>query len=43
MEDDHKLSIEHQRRLNPDMQDMVWKEVFKLLKVGIIYPIYDSK
>ena len=31
---DHKPSIEHQRRLNPPMQEVVKKE--------IIYPIADS-
>jgi len=27
MEDDYKPSIEHQRRLNPNMQDVVKKEI----------------
>jgi len=43
MEDDHKHSIEYQRRLNPNMQDVVKKEIFKLLKGDIIYLISDSK
>ena len=42
MEDDHKPSIEHQRGFNPSMQEVVKKEILKLLKVGIIYPISDS-
>ena len=32
-----------QRRLNPTMKEVVKKEVLKLLDVGIIYPISDSK
>ena len=43
MEDDHRPTIEHQRRLNPNMQEVVKKEFLKLLKVGIIYLISDSK
>jgi len=43
MEDDHKPTIEHQRRLNLNMQEVVKKEILKLLKAGIIYPISDSK
>lgn len=43
MEDDQKPSIEHQRRLNLNMQVVVKKEILKLLKVGIIYPISYSK
>ncbi|XP_022846278.1 uncharacterized protein LOC111369022 [Olea europaea var. sylvestris] len=39
MEDD---SVEHQRRLNPNMQEVVRKEVSKLLDARIIYPISDS-
>ena len=43
MEDDHKPTIESQRRLNPNLSEVVWKEVHKLLDAGIIYPISDSK
>lgn len=39
---DHKPSIEHQRRLNPPMQEMVNKEIIKWLDGGVIYPIADS-
>ena len=42
IEDDHKHLIEHQRRLNPSMQEVVKKEILKLLKVSIIKPISDS-
>ena len=43
LDDDHATSIEPQRRLNPNMKDVVRKEVQKLLDVGIIYPISDSR
>ncbi|KAJ9553598.1 hypothetical protein OSB04_017643 [Centaurea solstitialis] len=42
LNDEHASSIEHQRRLNPNMKEVVQKEVLKLLKSGIIYPIFDS-
>ena len=42
MEDGFKPTIERQRRLNPNMQEVVKKEVVKLLNAGIIYPISDS-
>lgn len=43
LEEDSKTSREHQRRLNPDMSEVVKKEVMKLIDVGIIYPISYSK
>jgi len=43
IEEDHKPSIEHQMRLNPNMKKAVKKEIPKLLKACIIYPITDSK
>jgi hypothetical protein len=43
MEKDHKLVHEHQRWLNNAMRDVVKKEVLKLLKAGVIYPISDSE
>jgi len=43
LEEDSKTSREYQRRLNPNMSEVVKKEVMKLLDVGIIYPISDSK
>ena len=42
MEDDHKPSIERQRRLNPSMQEVIKKEILKLLKASIIYLILNS-
>ncbi|GJV68903.1 reverse transcriptase domain-containing protein [Tanacetum coccineum] len=41
-EDDAKLIIQRQRRINPNMKEVVRKEIIKLLDVGIIYPIKDS-
>ncbi|XP_049372496.1 uncharacterized protein LOC125837407 [Solanum verrucosum] len=43
MEEDHKSSAQHQRRLNPLMKEVVRKEVIKWLDAGIVYPISDSK
>jgi hypothetical protein len=43
LEEDHKPSRESQRRLNPNLREVVKKEVIKLLDVDIIYPISDSK
>ena len=37
-----KAVIERQRRLNPNMKEVVKKEIIKLLDAGIIYPIEDS-
>ncbi|KFK22914.1 hypothetical protein AALP_AAs71106U000100 [Arabis alpina] len=42
LEEGAKTSIEHQRRLNPNLQEVVKKEILKLLEAGIIYPISDS-
>ena len=42
LEDGHKPSVEVQRRLNPTMKEVVWKEVLKWLDTGVIYPISDS-
>ncbi|KAG7559456.1 Ribonuclease H-like superfamily [Arabidopsis thaliana x Arabidopsis arenosa] len=36
------LSIEPQRRLNPNLKEVVQKEILKLLEAGVIYPISDS-
>ncbi|XP_019100932.1 PREDICTED: uncharacterized protein LOC104789643 [Camelina sativa] len=41
LEEGAKTSIEHQRRLNPNLQDVVKKEIMKLLNAGIIYLISD--
>src|SRR4051812_2102287 len=43
LEPDAKPVVDHQRRLNPKMKDVVRTEVLKLLAAGIIYPIADSK
>ena len=40
--DDAKHVREPQRRLNPTMMEVVWKEILKCLDNGIIYPIFDS-
>ncbi|KAI3762510.1 hypothetical protein L1987_52940 [Smallanthus sonchifolius] len=42
MEDEYKPVVQPQRRLNPNMQEVVKKEVLKLLDAGVIYPIFDS-
>ncbi|XP_048605032.1 uncharacterized protein LOC125582397 [Brassica napus] len=42
LEDESKTSIEHQRRLNPNLKGVVKKEIIKLLDAGVIYPISDS-
>ena len=42
LEDGYKPSVEAQRRLNPTMKEVVYKEVLKWLDAGVIYPIYDS-
>jgi len=43
LEEDARPSREAQRRLNPNMKEVVMKKVVKLLDAGIIYPISDSK
>ncbi|XP_074377248.1 uncharacterized protein LOC141718762 [Apium graveolens] len=43
LEDNHKPVIEGQRRLNPILQDVVKKEITKLLDAGIIYSVPHSK
>ncbi|GKB00652.1 reverse transcriptase domain-containing protein [Tanacetum coccineum] len=40
--DDKKPAVQKQRRLNPNMQEVVKKEIVKLLDTGSIYPIVDS-
>ena len=42
LEDNARTSIEHQRRLNPVMKDVVKKEVPKWLNAGFIYAISYS-
>ncbi|GKB94726.1 reverse transcriptase domain-containing protein [Tanacetum coccineum] len=40
--DDKKPVVQKQRRLNPNIQEVVEKEIVKLLDTGITYPIADS-
>ncbi|GJV32509.1 hypothetical protein Tco_1392909 [Tanacetum coccineum] len=40
--DDKKPVVQKQRRLNPNMQEVVKEEIMKLLDTNIIYPIPDS-
>ena len=42
LEENHKTTVEAQRRLNPTMKEVVRKEVLKWLDTGVIYPISDS-
>ena len=42
LEENAKTSIEHQRRLNPVMKEVVRKEVLKWLNADFIYAISDS-
>ena len=43
MEPDAKPVVDHQRRLNPKMKEVVRTEILELLEAGIIYPIVDSR
>lgn len=40
--EESKPVIQRQRRLNPNMKEVVKKEIIKLLDAGIIFPISDS-
>ncbi|GJY04179.1 reverse transcriptase domain-containing protein [Tanacetum coccineum] len=42
MEDEFKPSVQPQRRVKPNIKEVVKKEVIKLLDTGLIYPISDS-
>ncbi|GJZ92611.1 hypothetical protein Tco_0664676 [Tanacetum coccineum] len=42
MEDDFKPAIQHQRRVNLKIHEVIKKEVIKLLDARLIYPISDS-
>ncbi|GJV32924.1 reverse transcriptase domain-containing protein [Tanacetum coccineum] len=42
MEDDFKPAVQHQRRVNPKIHEVIKKEVVKLLNAKLIYPISDS-
>nr|GEU87222.1 reverse transcriptase domain-containing protein [Tanacetum cinerariifolium] len=42
MEEDFEPAVQHQRRVNPKIHDVIKQEVIKLLEAGLIYPISDS-
>nr|GEY68381.1 reverse transcriptase domain-containing protein [Tanacetum cinerariifolium] len=42
MEEDFEPAVQHQRRVNPKIYDVIKQEVLKLLDSGLIYPISDS-
>nr|GEU90885.1 reverse transcriptase domain-containing protein [Tanacetum cinerariifolium] len=42
MKDDFKPVIQHQRRVNPRIHEVIKKEVIKLLDAELTYPISDS-
>nr|GFA71992.1 DNA-directed DNA polymerase [Tanacetum cinerariifolium] len=42
MEEDYKLAVQSQRRVNPKIHEVIKKEVIKLLDAGMIYPISGS-
>nr|GEU48794.1 reverse transcriptase domain-containing protein [Tanacetum cinerariifolium] len=40
--EDFKLAVQHQRKVNPKIYDVIKNEVLKLLDAGLIYPIFNS-
>nr|GEV87348.1 reverse transcriptase domain-containing protein [Tanacetum cinerariifolium] len=40
--EDFEAVVQHQRRVNPKIHDVIKNEVFKILDAGLIYPISDS-
>nr|GEZ17163.1 reverse transcriptase domain-containing protein [Tanacetum cinerariifolium] len=42
MEEDFEPAVQHQRRVNPKIHDVIKQEVIKLLEARLIYPIFDS-
>nr|GEW48430.1 reverse transcriptase domain-containing protein [Tanacetum cinerariifolium] len=42
LEEDYKPVVQHQRRVNPKIHDVIKKEVEKLLDAGLIYLIFES-
>nr|GEX86907.1 DNA-directed DNA polymerase [Tanacetum cinerariifolium] len=40
--EDFEPTVQHQRRVNPKIHDVIKQEVLKLLDAGLIYPISDS-
>lgn len=43
MEDSYKSSMDHQRILNPAMNEVVRTEILKLLKAWVVFAISDSE
>ncbi|XP_047267197.1 uncharacterized protein LOC124897803 [Capsicum annuum] len=43
LEEDYVSTTEHQRCLNPPMQEVVKKEIIKWIDTVVVYPISDSK
>nr|GFC16851.1 reverse transcriptase domain-containing protein [Tanacetum cinerariifolium] len=41
-EEDFEQTVQHQRRVNPKIHDVIKQEVLKLLDAGLNYPISDS-
>nr|GFB94257.1 reverse transcriptase domain-containing protein [Tanacetum cinerariifolium] len=42
IEDDFKPTVQHQRRVNPKIHEVIKKEVLKLLDAGLVYLILDN-
>nr|GEU71335.1 reverse transcriptase domain-containing protein [Tanacetum cinerariifolium] len=42
IDDDFKPAVQHQRRVNPKIHDVIKNEVLKLLDARLIYPISDG-
>nr|GFA40403.1 reverse transcriptase domain-containing protein [Tanacetum cinerariifolium] len=42
MKEKFKPAVQHQRRVNPKIHDVIKQEVTKLLEAGLIFPIFDS-
>nr|GEY13704.1 hypothetical protein [Tanacetum cinerariifolium] len=42
MKEDFEPAVQHQRRVNPKIDDVIKEEVIKLLEAGLIYPISNS-
>nr|GEU89224.1 reverse transcriptase domain-containing protein [Tanacetum cinerariifolium] len=42
IEDDFKPVVQHQRKINPKIHEVIKKEVLKLLDAGLICPVSDS-
>nr|GEW36192.1 reverse transcriptase domain-containing protein [Tanacetum cinerariifolium] len=42
IEEDFEPAVQHQRRDNPKIHDVIKNEILKLLDAGLIYPICDS-